>query len=270
MIYRYHLLLLSVLFSCIIFAQENSINKLQEPILGYYHLGMNYDEYWNQAQKMQKDTEVADSGSSLSKYLISINNITFDVTDLVSPPAFIGVHDYENYTKETLPLFFTGGSYCLENKLVSVTIETPNNENTNFLCYMPAGLYEQKDLPKNRCLFDVYNVEYHNQLVSLSENLKIYLSKKYGPPSKEYPIATLQPLGKDELDRQLPVCWFSLCVSGAILPKAEWLSGNMKIIMGITNAATIFISFLDEMQLSHQNLDRIFAPAEQPKPKVEW
>ena len=119
-------------------------------------------------------------------------------------------------------------------------------------------------------MFDVYNIELHNQLVSLTETLESYLSKKYGTPTKEYPIAKLQPLRKKELFRQLPVCWFNLCYSGAILPKAEWQTGNMKVIMGITNSATIFISFLDETLLSHQNLDRIFAPADQSRPIVEW
>ena len=270
MFYRYCLLILSVLFSCTAFAQENTVNKPQEPILGYYHLGMNFDEYWDQTQKMKEATEVTDSSSLLSKYLISINGITFDVADLISPAAGIGGTDYDNYTKETFPLFFTGQTYSLENNLVSVTIKTPYYDINDNLCYMPAGLYEQQHLPKNQCMFDVYNIELHNQLVSLTETLESYLSKKYGTPTKEYPIAKLQPLRKKELFRQLPVCWFNLCYSGAILPKAEWQTGNMKVIMGITNSATIFISFLDETLLSHQNLDRIFAPADQSRPIVQW
>lgn len=270
MFYRYCLLILSVLFSCTAFAQENTVNNPQEPILGYYHLGMNFDEYWGQVQKMKKATEVTDTITSMLKYLISINGITFDVAAAVSPPGGIGGDDYDNYTKETFPLFFTGNTYSLENKLVSVTVNTPVHEMENGFCYMPAGLYEQQHLPKNQCMFDVYNIELHNQLVSLTETLESYLSKKYGTPTKKYPIAKLQPLRKKELFRQLPVCWFNLCRSGAILPKAEWQTGNMKVIMGITNFATIFISFLDETLLSHQNLDRIFAPADQPRPKVEW
>jgi len=231
---------------------------------------MNFDEYWDQTQKMKEATEVSDSSSLLSKYLISINGITFDVDNIISPAAEITASDNENYTKGTLPLFFTGHDYFLENKLVSVTITTPYYDINDMLCYIPDGLYEQQHLPKNQCMFAVYNIELHNQLVSLTETLESYLSKKYGTPTKKFPIAKLQPLRKKELFRQLPVCWFNLCYSGAILPKAEWQTGNMKVIMGITNSATIFISFLDETLLSHQNLDRIFAPAEQPKPTTEW
>ena len=231
---------------------------------------MNFDEYWGQVQKMKEATEVTDTITSMSKYLISINGITFAVAAAVSPPGGIGGDDYDNYTKETLPLYFTDSNYFLENKLVSVTVNTPVHEMENVFCYMPAGLYEQQHLPKNRCMFDVYNIELHNQLVSLTETLESYLSKKYGTPTKEYPIAKLQPLDKGEPFRQFSAHWFSLCKSGAILPKAEWQTGNMKVIMGITYFATIFISFLDETLLSHQNLDRIFAPADQPRPKVEW
>jgi len=270
MIRRYSLLILSVLFSYTVFAQEDTGNKPQEPILGYYHLGMNFDEYWSQTQKKKEATEVTDSITLQSKYILSINGIGFDVDNIISPAADITASDNENYTKGTLPLFFTGHNYFLENKLVSVTVNTPVHEMENGFCYMPAGLYEQQHLPKSQCMFDVYNIELHNQLVSLTETLESYLSKKYGTPTKKYPIAKLQPLRKKELFRQLPVCWFNLCRSGAILPKAEWQTGNMKVIMGITNFATIFISFLDETLLSHQNLDRIFAPVEQPKSTAEW
>lgn len=270
MFYRYCLLILSVLFSCTAFAQENTVNNPQEPILGYYHLGMNFDEYWGQVQKMKEATEVTDTITSMSKYLISINGLAFNVDETSSTAGDIGYLEYKDYTKGTLPLYFTDSNYFLENKLVSVTVKTPEPEMENGFCYMLTGLYEQEHLPKNRCMFDVYNIELHNQLVSLTETLESYLSKKYGTPTKEYPIAKLQPLDKGEPFRQFSAHWFSLCKSGAILPKAEWQTGNMKVIMGITNFATIFISFLDETLLSHQNLDRFFAPADQPRPKVEW
>ena len=269
MIRRYTLLILSVLFSCTVFAQEDTGNKPQEPILGYYPLGMNFDEYWSQTQKKKEATEVTDSITMLSKYILSINGIGFDVDNIISPAADITASDNENYTKGTSPLYFTDCDYFLENKLVSVTVKTPLPETEGF-CYMPSALYEQERLPKNQCLFDVHNVDQHNQLVSLTERLETYLSQKYGKPTKEYSIAKLQPLHQGELFRQFSAHWFSLCKSGAILPKAEWQSGNMKVIMGITNSATIFISFLDEVSLSHQNLNRIFAPAKQPKPTAEW
>lgn len=270
MIYRYSLLLLFVLFSCTAFAQEDTANKPQEPILGYYHLGMNFDEYWSQTQKMKETTEVTDSSSLLSKYLISINGIAFDVDDVIYPATDIGASDYENYTKEALPFFFTGHNYFLENKLVSVTIKTPYLDTNDGFCYMFAPLHAQQDLPDNLCKYEVFNIQQHNQLINLTEKLVTYLSKKYGTPIKEYPLAKLQPLHKDEISRQLSVPWFRLCNSEAIFPKAEWQSGNMKILMGITKSATIFISFFDDQQLSHQNLDRIFAPADSSKPTAEW
>lgn len=269
MIRRYSLLILSVLFSYTVFAQEDTGNKPQEPILGYYHLGMNFDEYWSQTQKKKEATEVTDSITMQSKYILSIDGIAFNVDDIRSTSGDIGYLEYKNYTKGTSPLYFTDCDYFLENKLVSVTVKTPLPETEGF-CYMPSALYEQERLPKNQCLFDVHNVDQHNQLVSLTERLETYLSQKYGKPTKEYSIAKLQPLHQGELFRQFFAHWFSLCKSGAILPKAEWQSGNMKVIMGITNSATIFISFLDEVSLSHQNLDRIFAPVEQPKPTAEW
>jgi len=57
---------------------------------------------------------------------------------------------------------------------------------------------------------------------------------------------------------------------GAILPRAEWQQGNMKIVMGITSSGRIFISFLDEKALSHANLDEYFKQAEPTKAKVAW
>lgn len=269
MIYRFCLFLLSVLFSCTAFAQEDTANKPQEPILGYYHLGMSFDEYCSQAQKMKEATEVTDSTTMMSKYLISISGIAFDVSNLGFGVG-IGILDYNNYTKDTLPLFFTGSDYMLEGKLVSVTVCTPYLDTHNGYSYMPVGLYEQEHLPDNQCRYDALNVQEHNQLISLTEKLVTYLSKKYGTPIKEYPLAKLQPLRKDEIFRQISAPWFILCESEAILPKAEWQSGNMKILMGITRSATIFISFFDDQQLSHQNLDRIFVPADSPKPAVEW
>lgn len=269
MIRRYSLLILSVLFSYTVFAQDDTANKPQEPILGYYHLGMNFEEYWSQTQKKKEATEISDSITMQSKYILSIDGIAFNVDDIKSTSGGIGYLEYKNYTKGTSPLYFTDCDYFLENKLVSVTVKTPLPETEGF-CYMPSALYEQERLPKNQCLFDVHNVDQHNQLVSLTERLETYLSQKYGKPTKEYSIAKLQPLHQGELFRQFSAHWFSLCKSGAILPKAEWQSGNMKVIMGITNSATIFISFLDEVSLSHQNLDRVFAPVEQPKSTAEW
>lgn len=270
MIRRYCLLFLSVLFSYTMIAQNDSIKNQQEPILGYYHLGMDFDEYWSQLQKLKETTEIMDSTTLMAKYLISINGIAFNVENMGSPASDIGLLDYEGYSQGTLPLYFTGENYFLDGKLVSVTVNTPLPYTDGGFCYMPASLSAQKNLPKNQHLFDVNKVELHNQLVTISEELLQYLSKKYGTPTKEYQIAKLESLRKNELYRTFTPHWFSLCRSGAILPKAEWVSGNMKIIMGISSSATIFISFIDESALSHQHLDRLFKPTNQSKPTIEW
>lgn len=187
MIRRYSLLILSVLFSYTVFAQEDTGNKPQEPILGYYHLGMNFDEYWSQTQKKKEATEVTDSITMQSKYILSIDGIAFNVDDIRSTSGDIGYLEYKNYTKGTSPLYFTDCDYFLENKLVSVTVKTPLPETEGF-CYMPSALYEQERLPKNQCLFDVHNVDQHNQLVSLSERLETYLSQKYANQPRSIPL----------------------------------------------------------------------------------
>lgn len=271
MIRRYCLLFLSVLFSYTMIAQNDSIKNQQEPILGYYHLGMDFDEYWSQSQKLKETTEIMDSTTLMTEYLISINGIAFDVNNFIPLAADITAFNNENYTKGTLPLFFTGHNYFLENKLVSVTIKTPYSDTNDGLCYMFNPLSSSKlNLSDNRCIYEVLNIEQHNQLVGLTEQLVTYLSKKYGTPVKEYPLVKLQPLHKGELSLQLSVPWFKTCNAETIFPKAEWVSSNMKIIMGISCDATIFISFIDESALSHQHLDRLFKPTNQPKPTIEW
>ncbi|WP_237581473.1 hypothetical protein [Prevotella ihumii] len=64
-------------------AQNDSIKNQQEPILGYYHLGMDFDEYWSQSQKLKETTEIMDSTTLMTEYLISINGIAFDVNKFI-------------------------------------------------------------------------------------------------------------------------------------------------------------------------------------------
>lgn len=270
MIRRYSLFLLLVLFSCATFAQENTADAHQEPILGYYHLGMDFDECWAANNKIKEATEIPDSTyGAQSQYLLSINGIAFNV-DGIGIGSDIDDMEYGNYTKGTTPLYFTGKSYCLNGKLVSITVQNPYPDMNGNFCYMPADLSLQKDLPKNQCRFDVNDIEMHNHLVTQTDTLMAHLSKKYGTPTKQYQIVKLVPLRKGEIYHSYAAHWYSLCKEGAVLPRAEWQSGNMKIVMGITNSATIFISFFDDMQLSHQNLDRLFKPAEQVKPAAKW
>ena len=94
----------------------------------------------------------------LSKYILSINGIGFDVDNIISPAADITASDNENYTKGTLPLFFTGHNYFLENKLVSVTIKTPYSDTNDGVCYMFAPLRSLKNLSDNRCIYEVRNL----------------------------------------------------------------------------------------------------------------
>ena len=270
MIRRYNLLLLSVLLSCMMFAQDNTANK---PILGYYHLGMTYDEHYAQGCKLEKASQT-DTVNVSSDHLIAINGISFNA-ECTFTPNNIDIDElaYKTYIKDITSLYFTGHNYYLDGKLVSMTICTPPHEFEDAaLCYMQIqpNLYKTLKLPENKIFFSIGNIDLHNQLVKLVDDLTLYLSKKYGIPAKEYSIKKQSPLQKEEYSRVLPNQWFDTNHDGCVLPRAEWQSGNMKIVMGITNTATIFISFFDDTQLSHQNLDRLFKPAEQVKPAAEW
>lgn len=264
------LLAASMLCSLSVFSQESSVNS-SNSILGYYHLGMTAEETALQGYKVKEATEVSDSTETLSQYLMNINGVSFDVST-----AHVGYgidySDYEKYTSEYLPLFFTGRTYFLDGKLVSMTIHSKISENNEeFMCYMPAGLNSQKAIPSNRSLFDVQKPEFHNQLVGKADSMVAYLSKKYGAPLKGYNIPNVDPLkeGKVAMDN-FKMQWYSLCEDAAILPRAEWEQRGMTILMGISSNATLFISFYDKETLSHANLDQYFKPAEPTKAKVAW
>lgn len=267
-----HLLLAaSMLFSLSIFSQELSFSSSDNPILGYYHLGMTAEETASQGYKIREATEVSDSMETLSQYLLDINSVPFDVSTAHTGYG-IDYSGYEKYITGTLPLFFTGRTYFLDDKLVSMTIHSKISEdNEEFMCYMPASLNSQKSVPSNRCLFDVQKPAFHNLLVEKADGMVAYLSKKYGSPSKEYNISDAAPLKDDDVAMDnFKVQWYSLCEDAAILPLAEWQQGNMTILMGISSNATLFISFYDKEALSHANLDRYFKPSELTKAKVAW
>lgn len=265
------LLAASMLCSLSVFSQESSVNSSDNSIFGYYHLGMTAEETVSQAYKVKEATEVSDPTETMSQYLMDINGVSFDVST-----AHVGYGidyaDYEKYTSAYLPLFFTGRTYFLDNKLVSMTIYSKISEdNEEFMCYMPAGLNSQKNVPSDRCLFDVQKPEFHNQLVGKADSMVAYLSKKYGTPSKEYNIPHVNPLeeGAVAMDN-FKMRWYSLCEDAALLPRAEWRQGDMTILMGISSNATLFISFYDQVALSHAKLDQYFKPAQPTKAKVAW
>lgn len=265
------LLAASMLCSLSVFSQEPSVNSSDNPILGYYHLGMTAEETASQAYKVKEATEVSDPTETMSQYLMDINGVSFDVST-----AHVGYgidySDYEKYTSAYLPLFFTGRTYFLDNKLVSMTIYSKISEdNEEFMCYMPAGLNSQKAIPSNRSLFDVQKPEFHNQLVGKADSMVAYLSKKYGTPSKEYNIPHVNPLEEAAVAMDnFKMQWYSLCEDAAILPRAEWEQRGMTILMGISSNATLFISFYDQGALSHAKLDQYFKPANPTKAKVTW
>lgn len=264
------LLTASMLCSLSVFSQESSVNS-SNSILGYYHLGMTAEETALQGYKVKEATEVSDSTETLSQYLMDINGLSFDVSTAHTGYG-IDYSAHEKYTAGTLPLFFTGRTYFLDDKLVSMTVCSKKSEdNEEFMCYIPAGLNSQKDLPSNRCLFDVQKPAFHNQLVGKADSMVAYLSKKYGSPSKEYNIPNVAPLKKDDVAMDnFKTLWYSLCEDAAILPRAEWQQDGMTILMGISSNATLFISFYDKETLSHANLDQYFKPAEPTKAKVAW
>ncbi|ELX66124.1 hypothetical protein HMPREF0662_02621 [Prevotella nigrescens F0103] len=265
------LLAASMLCSLAVFSQVPSVYSSDNSILGYYHLGMTAEETASQGYKVKEATEVSGSTETLSQYLMDINGVPFDVST-----AHIGYgidySGYEKYTSEYLPLFFTGRTYFLDGKLISMTIHSKISEgNEEFMCYMPAGLNSQKTIPSNRSLFDVQKPEFHNQLVGKADSMVAYLSKKYGAPTKEYNIPNVDLLkeGAVAMDN-FKAQWYSLCEDAAILPRAEWKQGNMTILMGISSNATLFISFYDHEALSHATLDQYFKSVKPTKAKVAW
>ncbi len=265
-------LAISLLFSLSSYSQDSAPDSTDNPILGYYHLGMSYEEHFNQASKMKAATEKTNPNNSPSQYLIGIDGINFNAASTDASSCLdISGFDYANYSKETLPIYFTGKSYFLDGKLVSMTIQTPWQEpDTGLPTYAASTIFITKKVPHNRCLLDVYDVDIHNKLIEQTEKLASFLSTKYGTPTKEYTISKLEALKQAETSCAFPTQWYSLCKSNAVLPRAEWHQGNMTIIMGISSDATLFISFLDEQALSHSNLDKYFKPAEPTKANAAW
>ena len=258
-----HLLFVaSFLFSLPVLSQKTDSISHTNPILGYYRLGMTGEEFLSQMYKMQSETELQDSSSFQTQYLIDVNGINFDMEGgNASICSDINATTYALYETDATPLFFIGGTYFLDGKLVSFTANALSLAGWDAaLCYMRVESPLQESPHSTKAMYDIHNVELHNRLVKQSNDLTAYLSKKYGAPTKEAKLNLLPPLKEDEYVRTFGEWWYLACDVGAILPRAEWQQGNMKVVMGITSSGRIFISFLDEN----------FKQAEPTKAKVAW
>ena len=261
------LIVFSLFIALSVYSQETETIPSQYPILGYYRLGMTYEEHYNQASNIKEKCSMTDS-IGIARHLILINGIKFDMdcTD-VSSCHDIRAMDFEQYSSNTSPIFFTGDSYFLDGKLVSITIKSlPSEESMK--CYMPNFL-SSMDLPKNRAVFDISNTALHNKLINQANKLVIYLSGKYGKPIEEYEIKALSQK-QNNMSQKYNAQWISLCSSGAFLPRAKWLSNGMEIVMGISSNGSISISFLDEKELSYSYLENYFKPIENEQKITTW
>lgn len=247
------LIVFSLFIALSVHSQETDTVTSQYPILGYYRLGMTYEDHYNRASKMKEECSMTDS-IGITQHLILINGIKFDMdcTD-VSSCLDICAMDLEKYSSNTSPMFFTGMSYFLDGRLVSITINSLPSEESS-ICYLPNYL-SSMGLPKNTFVFDILNAVFHNKLINQANNLVIYLSEKYGKPIEEYEIKEL-PQKQNNASPKYNAQWYSLCYSGAFLPRAKWLSNGMEIVMGISSSGTVSISFLNEKELSYSNLEK--------------
>ena len=261
------LIVFSLFITLSVHSQETDTLLSQYPILGYYRLDMTYEEHYNQASKMKEECSMKDS-IGIVRHLILINGIKFnmDCTD-VSSCHDVRAMDFEQYSSNNSPVFFTGDSYFLDGKLMSITINSlPSDE--SMMCYMPNFL-STMDLPKNRAVFDISNVALHNKLINQANNLFIYLSEKYGKPIEEYEIKKLSQK-QNNTSQKYNAQWYSLCKSGASLPRAKWQSNGMEIVLGISSNGTVSISFLNEKELSYSNLEKYFKPTEREQKITTW
>ena len=257
----------SLFIALSVHSQETDTIPSQYPILGYYRLGMTYDGHYNQASKMKEECSMKDS-IGIVRHLILINGIKFDMdcTD-VSSCHDIGTMDFEQYSSNTSPIFFTGDSYFLDGKLVSITIKSLPSEES-MMCYMPNFL-SSMDLPKNRAVFNISNAALHNKLINQANKLVIYLSGKYGKPIEEYEIKALSQK-QNNTSQKYNTQWYSLCNSDASLPRAKWQSNGMEIVLGISSNSTVSISFLNEKALSYSNLEKYFKSTEREQKITTW
>ena len=63
---------------------------------------------------------------------------------------------------------------------------------------MPKTILPGDKEGENRTSYAVFNVERHNKLVNLTNQVVAYLNKRYGKPQKEYVIPLLSALKKGE------------------------------------------------------------------------
>ena len=261
------LMVFSLFIALSVHSQKTDTIPSQYPILGYYRLGMTYEEHYNQASNMKEKCSMTDS-IGIAQHLILINGIKFDMdyTD-VSSCHDIRAMDFEQYSCNDSPIFFTGESYFLDGKLVSITIKSLPSEES-MMCYMPNFL-STMDLPKNRAVFDISNVALHNKLINQANDLLIYISEKYGKPIEEYEIKKLSQK-QNNTSQKYNAQWYSLCNSDASLPRAKWQSNGMEIVMGISSNGIVSISFLNEKALSYSNLEKYFKSTEREQKITTW
>ena len=129
------LIVFSLFITLSVHSQETDTLLSQYPILGYYRLDMTYEEHYNQASKMKEECSMKDS-IGIVRHLILINGIKFnmDCTD-VSSCHDVRAMDFEQYSSNSSPVFFTGDSYFLDGKLMSITINSlPSDE--SMMCYI--------------------------------------------------------------------------------------------------------------------------------------
>ena len=83
---------------------------------------MTGEEFLSQMYKMQSETELQDSISFQTQYLIDVNGINFDMDGGPASTCLdISATTYTLYKSDATPLFFAGGTYFLDGKLVSFT-----------------------------------------------------------------------------------------------------------------------------------------------------
>lgn len=100
----------SLFIALSVHSQKTDTIPSQYPILGYYRLGMTYEEHYNQASNMKEKCSMTDS-IRIVRHLILINGIKFDMdcTD-VSSCHDIRAMDFKQYSSND-SLFSLQGSH---------------------------------------------------------------------------------------------------------------------------------------------------------------
>ena len=177
---KHLLFVVSFLFSLPVLSQETDSISHTYPILGYYRLGMTEEEFLSQMYKMQSETGLQDSISFQTQYLIDVNGINFDMDGGPASSCLdISATTCSLYKPDATPLYFAGGTYFLDGKLVSFTANASSSIGWDAaLCYMRVESSLQESPYPTKAMYDIHNVEHHNSLIKQSNDLTAYLSKK--------------------------------------------------------------------------------------------